>query len=1169
MKFNSLHLKAFGAFTDKWIELGSTGQHLHLIYGPNEAGKSTTLRAITALLFGIQKSSSDDFRHHYGQMRVGGVLEHSSGETLHIVRRKGNKSTLLTRDEQPLDDTTLERFIPNVGEELFLSLFGLTHSQLVMGGQELLQGKGAIGQALFSAGTGLSGLNQLLQDLEKGADALFKPQGRSGPSLTRLHKELEEKRSEKKRIELRGDKFAENERLKEQAQAALDRTSTELRALETSLRRLERLEQALPLFQLRQHYSAELEQLREVVTLSKDFPQRRAQAHATVEQLTRNIQQLEQALTLTHQALSDVQVPELLLERGADVNRLHIALGEYLKGEKDLPQRKGLLSNEEHRARQILREMGLEPDLKAGRERLEISRAKVDGIHSLARQYQARVDAQRSAERRLLELEDEQTRKRDELAKLPPLQETSQLELVIKQARRAGNLEEEHRRTEEELERCLQQSSLELKRLGLWTGTPEALVEVALPSPERVAQFETRFTRGEVEGQELDKRLQTLLQKRRELEKQSLALSLAGEVPTEADLQQSRALRDQSWTILRRHLEQRDAPLQTTPDDYEGQVLNADQISDRLRREADRVQKKVQLQAELHQCGLEQESLRLAQVQHTATKEQLEREWLEIWHGLDLLPRSPSEMKSWLTRALKLQEGASKPLELTQKRDTLQLRIQEHLERLISQLEHLSLSQPAQPLPTDRTSLETTLLQAEKELKHLDLQREKRAGIELSVSELATKLRSAERGRTEATGDLATWKQQWGDAVKVLGLGPDSQPTEATILLGQADEFLKHFKEADTLRKRIEGLEADGQRFRLEVESLCKQLAPELGDSSLATQPADQAILHLHIRWQEAQKQSTRREELRRKCREQETQLESTRRQLETATTALASCLAEAQCESYSELPELEARSERKRELTRTVSDLNDQLLKTAGAIPLEQWLNEVASSSLEVVKEQLVTAQARKEVLDVERQQHSEVVGRETQILSQYDGSSKASQLNEDAQELLAQMRTQTEQYLSLRLGHALLQHELNVWREQNQTPLVKRASEIFHRLTLERFTGLATDYNNQDMQILVGLRGDERVAVEGMSEGTRDQLYFALRLAGLEQYLHKNEPIPFIVDDVLINFDDARSASTLQVLHALSEKTQVIFFTHHAHLLELASEVLPSGQFQALHLG
>jgi uncharacterized protein YhaN len=80
-------------------------------------------------------------------------------------------------------------------------------------------------------------------------------------------------------------------------------------------------------------------------------------------------------------------------------------------------------------------------------------------------------------------------------------------------------------------------------------------------------------------------------------------------------------------------------------------------------------------------------------------------------------------------------------------------------------------------------------------------------------------------------------------------------------------------------------------------------------------------------------------------------------------------------------------------------------------------------------------------------------------------------------------------------------------------------------------------------------------------MSDGTTDQLYLALRIACIENYVKDNEPIPFIVDDILVHFDDERSKETLKVLLELSNYTQIIFFTHHYRLIELMNAVTTDG--------
>jgi uncharacterized protein YhaN len=77
-------------------------------------------------------------------------------------------------------------------------------------------------------------------------------------------------------------------------------------------------------------------------------------------------------------------------------------------------------------------------------------------------------------------------------------------------------------------------------------------------------------------------------------------------------------------------------------------------------------------------------------------------------------------------------------------------------------------------------------------------------------------------------------------------------------------------------------------------------------------------------------------------------------------------------------------------------------------------------------------------------------------------------------------------------------------------------------------------------------------------MSEGTADQLYLALRLASLEHYLEGRDPIPLVADDILVSFDNERAGAALDVLAELACRTQVIFFTHHAHLVDLAQQRL-----------
>lgn len=179
MRIDRLDLLAYGPFTEQSLNLADGNSGLHLIYGDNEAGKSTSLRALIAWLFGIPARTIDNFLHSNSQLRIGGQLRLSDGATIEFTRKKGNKDTLLkygTND--PLDDSTLIPFLPaSIDENIFTKLWGIDHERLIAGGRELLEQSGDLGQALFSAAVGTANLREVLAAMQSSADEIFKPRG--------------------------------------------------------------------------------------------------------------------------------------------------------------------------------------------------------------------------------------------------------------------------------------------------------------------------------------------------------------------------------------------------------------------------------------------------------------------------------------------------------------------------------------------------------------------------------------------------------------------------------------------------------------------------------------------------------------------------------------------------------------------------------------------------------------------------------------------------------------------------------------------------------------------------------------------------------------------------------------------------------------------------------
>ncbi|MCH8047441.1 MAG: AAA family ATPase, partial [Planctomycetes bacterium] len=278
MKIHKLDLIAFGPFTNLALPLDAGNFGLHLVYGPNEAGKTSALRALRQLFYGIPHNSGDNFVHRYADMRIGGKLEPSEGDPLECIRRKGAKHTLRDReDHEPIEPGRLSQFLGGIDEETFERRFGLSHKELISGGEDIVKGKGDLGDILFSAGAGVGNLRQLRIDLTAEAEALFKPTGRL-PKINDTISKYKQARKQITEAQLTSAEWEQHDRSYHQAVKKLAETSRELLEKGAEKRRLERISEALPYVAERTRLRGELVELKDAIVLSDGFAERRREA---------------------------------------------------------------------------------------------------------------------------------------------------------------------------------------------------------------------------------------------------------------------------------------------------------------------------------------------------------------------------------------------------------------------------------------------------------------------------------------------------------------------------------------------------------------------------------------------------------------------------------------------------------------------------------------------------------------------------------------------------------------------------------------------------------------------------------------------------------------------------------------------------------------------------
>ncbi|WP_420391543.1 ATP-binding protein [Acuticoccus sp.] len=140
------------------------------------------------------------------------------------------------------------------------------------------------------------------------------------------------------------------------------------------------------------------------------------------------------------------------------------------------------------------------------------------------------------------------------------------------------------------------------------------------------------------------------------------------------------------------------------------------------------------------------------------------------------------------------------------------------------------------------------------------------------------------------------------------------------------------------------------------------------------------------------------------------------------------------------------------------------------------------------------------------------------------------------------------------LRLASTILKEAVERQRKRHSAPLLERAGGLFAAITNHAFDGLTQRYGEGDVLQLLAVRRGEPLPIAALSDGTRDQLYLALRLAFVEDYATRNEPAPFIGDDLFQTFDDDRTAAGLAALAEIGGTVQPILFAHHKSVVEIA---------------
>ncbi|HUZ90427.1 MAG TPA: AAA family ATPase, partial [Methylocella sp.] len=1115
------------------------------------------------LLFGIPGNSRYNFLHDYGSMRVGAVLE-NGGKTLEIRRRKGNKDTLLTADEVPVAGGAgaLVPFLAGADQAFFTRMFSLDHERLRKGGREILEAKDEVGQMLFSAGAGLSGLRDRLKALTAEADGLWASRKAAHRKYYQALERLDAAEKELRDHTVTASKWQEVKRAYDDAQEAYNSLEKQNEEISREQRKLSRIRRVYRDIRKIAALDEEIKALGEVTPLPEDALSSLDAAEREQLGATTRVETLNEQLEAEQEQRKALECNDELLIREDDIQQFHKRRIEVQKEKTDLPNRLAELASAEENLRRLAGELEWKADEVETLVKQIPPRTKVAVLRTLLSSRGERASGVINAKTAVDELAGQIADLQQEIDGMGAPVDVSKLAAVVKATREGGDIASRIKTAETESREAKAGIERRLKSLKPQIGDEQALASTPVPTRDAIQNHRDDRRNAEQRMQACRERIRTAGQELARHRKAHERLAHDEDAIAPKDLADAREVRDSGWSLIRR----RYVEGVSVPDDeiqaftgagvdltntYETAVTTADTLAD---RRFDNAQAAAQIALTTRQIA-EQEELAegLREEEGVLAEESraLESAWKEMWAGASFEPLGPDLMLEWLASRHEILEAIGRREAADRQLGALRDEESKASARILAELLAVT-GKPGtldgEPLRIVMEAATVVQSQHEKDATSRRQSEERLRKMKAEAGRKATALETAEKA-------LRVWRTEWAGAIELLSLAADTQPEAATAQLDAIDQMREIAIKIHQLRhERIEKIERDIEVFAQDVATLVGVVATDLAKLS-----PEEAVLELERRLEAAKRiheqQKTKDvaiSTLKKKIEECNASGREARETIQRLQDAAAA-------KDIDQLKTAIRNSDKSRELAGERVRVMGALAKEGDGLALAELRTECEAVDIDQVG-------AREQTLEQDlkdlRGRLTEAAEHRTQTRGAFDaigGDDRAAEAAAARQAALAELREVAEQYVRVRSAATMLQWAIERYRREKQAPLLKRAGLVFTTLTGGSFSDLRVEVDENDNAQLAGLRpGGELVRVGGMSTGTADQLYLALRVASVEDYLDRADALPFVADDLFINFDDARAAAGFEVLGQLASKTQILFFTHHRHLVEIAQATL-----------
>jgi DNA repair exonuclease SbcCD ATPase subunit len=692
-----------------------------------------------------------------------------------------------------------------------------------------------------------------------------------------------------------------------------------------------------------------------------------------------------------------------------------------------------------------------------------------------------------------------------------------------------------------------------LREAGLPGGPPPQGV---LPTTENVNAAKRLWAARQDEHKEAQRKL---VDARRRLSKLRTRLNVAAtdDVPTADSLATLRRTRDDVVAqLVKAWLDGVPAgEASELPGGVARAIDAADTAADRLFRDAKAAGERARLAREAAEAETESAEL-TAKVEDLAEEVRLAAAaWTSLWYALGRVPAVDDALQ--LRQHIAAARTAHAEVAAA---DSVVHELREQQER---QTRALATALAAAGRPRPAADLDSLLVAADQVRRDSNDQQVARA----LAAAAQRRVQDARHASDEARRDHDAMVTRWQTLARSAGLPPHVDQAGWTRRQQIVGAAAKAMREAEDVGARARALRARHDAFVASLRALADRHGAGPGDDVAAAMEELAARLATAVTaGAEAGRLDERIQLLARDA-------EGKAGELAAANVVLETCRAGA---GVADLEELAVAAQRGRTLAELAADVNRLTDLVTVALPdvdVERDVPELAATDPDELDAAVDEAERKllelSELLETARNRRAEVV-EQHRILT---GRPGAAQARAQAQERLAALEDCAERYVVAHIQRTILAAELAEYERQHATSLLAAAGKLLDDLTGGRYVGLRAAHQGNSRSLVVVTAAEELRAPSQLSEGTADQVYLALRLAGIaalqaERRTAGLPTLPVVLDDVLMTFDDERAAAALRVMAELARDWQLIVFSHHVHLADVAESLGLADSLTVSHL-